>query len=117
MASEADIEVSAGDDNIFEVSVQDQNGDPKTLVGAQAIRWWVARKVTSSARVIEKALASGITVTDPAGGVLQIAIDADDTEGLKGDYYHELEVVDSSGKVQTVLIGTVTVVRTLITNL
>jgi hypothetical protein len=65
---------------------------------------------------MEKSVGSGITVTNAAGGVITIEIEPDDTETVFGAYYHELEVIDAAGDIGTVLRGTMTITRALVTN-
>jgi hypothetical protein len=115
-APELNFEMHQGDTKRLAVSVTDPDGTAVSLVSVQSVRWWVAKKVTSTSRLIEKALASGITVTNAAEGKLVITLSPADTAQLAGDYYHELEVIDSAGDIGTVLRGTLTVVRALVTN-
>jgi hypothetical protein len=117
LAPTLDFEMHQGDTKRLRVSVVDSDGAAVSLVGAQSIKWWAAKKVTSTVRLLEKSVASGsITVLDAAGGVLSIPILPADTAAITGDYYHELEVIDSAGDIGTVLIGTMTVARALVTN-
>ena len=115
-APEFSFEMHQGDTKRLSVAVKDPDGNAVSLVGAQSIKWWVARKVTSTTRLLQKTVGTGITVTNAAGGLLTIAIDPADTVSVSGDYYHELEVIDSAGDIGTVLRGTMTVVRALVTN-
>jgi hypothetical protein len=63
----------------------------------------------ASARSVE----SGITIIDGAAGRFDVALLPADTEGLKGCFYYESEVINL-GIVSTVLVGTVDVKPTLI---
>ena len=113
-APEFDFEMHQGDTKRLRVTVVDETGAAKSLVGAQNIRWWVARKVTSTTKLIQKSTTGGIVVNDASGGILTIEIDPADTQAVSGEYYHELEVVDAADDVGTVLRGTMTVVRALV---
>jgi len=117
-APELNFSMHQGDTKRLSVAVKDPAGVAISLVAAQSIKWWVARKVTSTTRLLEKSdeTDEGITVTNAAGGLLTIEIDPDDTKTVSGDYYHELEVIDSAGDIGTVLRGTMTIVRALVTN-
>jgi hypothetical protein len=115
-APEQDFEMHQGDSKRLLVTVKTPAGAVVSLVGAQSIKWWVAKRVTSSVRLLEKSVGSGITVTNAAGGLLTIALNPADTKAVSGDYYHELEVIDSAGDIGTVLRGTVTILRALVTN-
>lgn len=115
-ATEFDFEMHQGDTKRIVVTVKTPAGVVISLIGAQSIKWWVAKKVTSTTRLLEKAVGTGITVTDALHGVLQITISPNDTKTVSGPFYHELEVVDSTGDIGTVLRGTMTVVKALVTN-
>ena len=115
-APEFDFEMHQGDTKRLAVSVKDPAGAAVSLIAAESIKWWVARRVTSTTRLLEKSVGSGITVTNAAGGLLTISINPDDTKTVSGDYYHELEVIDAAGDIGTVLRGTMTIVRALVTN-
>ncbi len=115
-APEFNFEMHQGDTKRLLVSIKDPDGAAISLVGAQSIKWWVARKVTSTTRLLEKAVSTGVTVTDAAGGLVTIELAPDDTKLVSGDYYHELEVIDAAGDIGTVLRGTITIVRALVTN-
>lgn len=115
-APEFNFEMHQGDTKRLHITIKDPDGVPVSLIGVQTIKWWVARRVTSTTKLLQKSLGNGITVTNSAGGVLTIAIDPEDTVAVSGDYYHELEVVDSAGDIGTVLRGTMTVVRALVSN-
>lgn len=54
---------------------------------------------------------AGITITDAAGGVLEVTLDPDDTVDLAGDYHFQLEVFDGGGAGLVVATGTVTIRR------
>jgi hypothetical protein len=117
-APEYDFEMQSGDTKRLVVTVLDANDVPVSLELVQSIKWWVAKKVTSTVHLFTKSaeVGEGITITDPPNGELRIDIEPADTEGKSGVYYHELEVIDSAGDIQTVLKGTMTVVRSLISN-
>lgn len=115
-APEYDFEMQAGDTKRLIVSVKDPDGAAVPLGGALSIQWWAAKRVSSSTRLVEKGLGTGVTVTDAPNGVLRVDIDPDDTALVSGAFYHELEVIDSGGDIQTVLKGTMTVIKSLIPN-
>lgn len=115
-APEFNFEMHQGDTKRLRISIKDPSGTAVSLIGAQSIKWWVAKRVTSTTRFLEKTVGDGITVDDAAGGLLTISLDPEETEDVSGDYYHELEVIDSAGDIGTVLRGTMTVVRALVTN-
>lgn len=110
------LEIHAGDDLAIPVAVTDAAGQAVDLTGA-AIAWQAARGTPerfSKTAVVSKASGAGITITDPAGGVFEIALASADTQGLSGSFYHEAEVTDAGGNKTTVMTGTMTVEATLI---
>src|SRR4051812_17604673 len=42
----------------------------------------------------DSAAAGGVIILDAAAGVARVVIEPEDTAGMSGNYYHELEVVD-----------------------
>jgi hypothetical protein len=121
-APEVDWAMHRNDDVVFVVTVKDSAGSAVTLAGASGIEFAMSKKKAdgsfSSTAVVTKSLGTGITVTDAANGICEVALDSDDTESLKApqDYYYEVEVTDSSGDIATVLIGTVSLKKDLILN-
>jgi len=110
----ADFIMWAGDDKTLQVTVQDSSGDPVDITGATAIRWQLSKSATKRPALIEKALLDGVTVISAPGGRFDVTLEPEDTEDLKGDYYHEAELIDSGGRVATVLTGTATINPALI---
>jgi hypothetical protein len=95
----------AGDDVRLEVTVTDEDGSAVDLSGATVV-WGLARRPTADAALVEKSTdTGGITITDAASGEFAIEVEATDTEGLEGTFYHEAELTDSGGSVSTVLTG------------
>jgi gamma-glutamyl:cysteine ligase YbdK (ATP-grasp superfamily) len=103
-----------GDTLILEFTVT-ENSTAKDITGA-TVKWQAARTVTS-ASVVSKSTGSGITLTDPTNGVLQVSIASADTKDLSAtEYHHELEVTDASSNIHTAAVGTMTLVEDLIAN-
>ena len=100
----------SGDDKLLRVTITDaNNGDlPFNLTGTTSTIWKAGR-TSSSAVKVTKTLGSGITITDAVNGILEITLTPADTAALQGDYYHELQIVDASGKKRTVLAGTASI--------
>jgi hypothetical protein len=102
----------AGDTTALNVVLSDSSGDSMNLTGASA-RWQLALTNRGPA-LISKSIGAGITVTSALGGALTIVLEPEDTVDLSGRYYHELEIVDSTGNVSTVTTGFVTIAAALI---
>jgi hypothetical protein len=68
--------------------------------------------------VIEKStpIGQGIEITDPVERLFSVNLEGIDTEDLLGRYYHEAEIIGSSGNHETVTVGIMTVTRTRIPN-
>lgn len=122
-ATGEDITHWCGDSRTITIPVLDVNGAAVALPGATA-RWWMGKnaRATGDNVYVQKSTSDGIAITGPAtvGGVanvysLSITLDPEDTEDLKpGSWYHEAEVVDASGNVSTVTIGTFILKRDLV---
>lgn len=74
-----------------------------------AIVRWQASKGTlsrfSTIPVLTKTIGAGLEVTDAFSGTLTVELLPEDTETLKGNFYHELEITDASGDVSTAFVG------------
>ncbi len=115
---------------IFIGPVLDLKGNYIDLTSAVAVRWWLAKRATSTGPdiFVMKSLVGllGITLQqipgqppDSNGSTviwnIIVQLDPDDTENVPtGNWYHECEVIDNVGRVSTVTIGTFTVKPALI---
>lgn len=109
------LEMWSGDDKTFSVTVVDSiTGSVRDITG-MTIDWHLARRVTTSALVEKATGGSGITITAGSTGSFLITLSAGDTADLAGKYYHEAQVTDGSGNISTVMVGTITINRDLIT--
>lgn len=107
--SPQDVEMYSGDTLQLIITVTDSDtGLAKNLSGATAIRWELAKSAKVPSTLI-KTLVSGITITNAAMGELRVDILPADTASLKGDFIHELEIIDFAGQVNTVLDGKFTI--------
>lgn len=106
------LEVKSGDTLKLPITTVDSVGDPKDLTGA-TVTFTIARTVRSTP-VITKTLGDGITVAAPLTGVIDVVIDASDSDDLHGTYYFECEVIDLAGDKATVAFGFITYQQDLI---
>jgi len=101
-----------GDDLVIEVTIKDEDGDRVDVSGA-SFRYGVAEKLGEDP-IFEKTTSDGISIVDGPSGEIEIEIDSSDTETLQGFYRHELELVNSSGEVSTVVIGNIEIVDQIV---
>lgn len=103
--------MASGDDLRIIIEVYDQNNDLVDISSASSITWALAQDVGSVA-IITKSLGSGIVINTPTS----FYFDLTDTETspLVGTYFHEAEIITSSGKKYTALQGRFTLKQTLI---
>lgn len=94
----------AGDSLEITISVDDANGNNKDLSGA-SVSWVVAEKPGGSAVIDGSTTDVSVSVTDAAAGEVTVTVGNGVTDDLVGSYYHELEVTDSAGDVDTVMRG------------
>lgn len=107
-ATGQDVTMWAGDTKALVFTITDGAGVAINLSGS-TVHWIMQHSLTDSVALLEKHVGSGITLTDAEAGILTVTLAAKDTEGLAGgNYYHELEITDSSGDISTVAIGTIT---------
>ena len=102
-----DFTIWSGDDKVITVTVYD-NDDVIVDITAATITWQLSQNVNSAA-LITKTVGSGIALSDPTNGQFTVTLDPADTASLSGRYYHEAEITDSSGNVNTGLVGHATI--------
>ena len=68
---------------------------------------WAAFEKFGFSPVIQKT--GGSVVTDDSNDNVTVTLVSGDTEGLEGDYFHELDLFDGSGNPIVSAIGTLTV--------
>lgn len=89
----------AGD---YRVTVTDADGNAQNLTGLTA-KYRVLN--SDGTTLLDKSTStSGVTITDAAGGVLEIAFEAADTTQTPGAYDHELRL-EGTGYAETVMTG------------
>lgn len=108
----ADVEMVQGDTLALDFAIVDGAGAAVDLAGA-TIRWQLARSVRATA-LIEKAIGSGVTVTDDAGGLFTVMLEPEDTQAITGSFYFEVELIDALGNVSTPCTGRISVLPGLI---
>ncbi len=112
------VEMFSGDDKILRYTVTD--GTTAIDIAGAAFRWGLfkldpdATTPTARGTVLtppgEKTVGSGITITTPASGILEVALVPADTADIKGEFYHELEMV-LGGETSTVAFGQINIKR------
>lgn len=114
-----DFDMHSGDSRDLEITVVDEN-DAAVDVSAATMTWELSKLDSSGtlpaprgAALVTKTVGSGITITDGPNGELTVALDPADTADLRGDHYHELQIV-TGGKTSTVLFGKVAVLKDLV---
>lgn len=97
----------AGDDVLLEFAVTDEDGDAAIIAG-DTVHFAVARKVGQEPVLSTDDGNVTASLTNPSGGVFQVAIDDADTAGLLGTYAWQCALEDVSGNVATVARGYIT---------
>ncbi len=116
-----DFSMVSGDSRRLRIKVwlDDAMTTPKDLTGSSSVRWEMHTappQDAGSAPLVQKSLASGISLVDPQNGEFLVTLSPADTETIDaGTYYHESEVIDSAGDVITVTIGEVVLYADAIT--
>lgn len=94
----------AGDSLEITITVDDADGNDKDLSGA-SVSWALAEKPGGAAVLDGSSTGVTVSVTNAATGEVTVTIAGGTTDDLVGSYYHELEVTDSAGDVDTVARG------------
>jgi hypothetical protein len=97
------LEVYQGKDRIIEVTVYDGYGAPLNITGSDFT--WVVYRPTPGNIVLTKTTTSGINLTVPASGLMEITLAPQDTINLLGQYNHEGEITTPTGAQDTIFTG------------
>lgn len=102
-------EMTAGDARKLLIPVVDGDGAAVSLDNA-LVRWQLSRAEGTPPAIIEKSSdAGGVAILPPESGeeVWSIEVDLapEDTQDLKGRYFHQAQVIDEAGDPSTVLRG------------
>lgn len=103
-------ELFSGTDKVLQYTVTDSAGAVQIITG-WALRWALYAIGDRTTALITKTVGAGITITNGAGGILQVAISDDDTNSLTANartplYDYELRRTDS-GNEDVLAYGTV----------
>jgi hypothetical protein len=109
----------AGDDRTLRFTATEADGTTALDLTGCSLKWelfaWASGPkygVPEATAIVTKTTGGGgITVTDPAGGILEVNVLAADTGSLvptdQGNamHWHELQMTDTDGKILTVASG------------
>ena len=101
-------ELYQGESKEVYVYVQSQWGGHYDLTGA-SVRWRMQYQALDPVPpFLEKSSGSGITIPNPAQGLIKIDLEPQDTEVLPGGFYHhQVEVTEQDGTISLVTEGRV----------
>lgn len=111
MSGTNSLEIVRGDDTAIEVTFTDKaTGDPIDLTGSTVMFTVRAdRDDTDDENAIIKV---DVTVhTDPTAGQTVINMTHEDTAVQTGNFFYDVQYVDTANKVQTLVIGEVAIVQ------
>lgn len=97
--------VTRGDDEIYELTLRQANGQPLNLTGAGL--WFTVKRShqeTDAQAVVRKTIGQGITVVDAAAGRADVRLLPADTAALPGQrltLVWDCQVKDAAGLVST----------------
>ena len=94
----------SGDDKVITVTVYDNDDDVVDVTGA-TITWRLSQNIESEA-LITKTVGDGIAIS---GHTFILTLEPADTTSLSGRYYHEAEITDADGNVNTGMVGYATI--------
>lgn len=100
-----------GEDKTLAVTIYQSDGTTPQNITGWALSYRLKRRPedADSEAVLTKTTSAGITLTTPASGLCDVAIDDTDTDALPArSYYHELKRTDA-GSEAVLVVGTVVV--------
>lgn len=93
------------------------NADVPLVLAGLTIQWVMAEfnkngehKDTYILRK-DNGVLGGVAITNSSGGLCEVTISKTDIVGISGDFYHELEVIDSLGDPVVNATGTLTILK------
>jgi len=111
MAEQSSIEFFSGNDITLRFSVIDtETSLPLNMSGSLELIWGLAKR-QGVLPIITKTLNEGVNLTDAANGIVEVDLHHDETEPLKGEYYHEMRLTTSGDKQITLAYGEVNVIN------
>ena len=101
--------ITRGDTVIHRITVKNTDETAKDITGATA-RYTIRPENYAESQVLQKTVGSGIALTTPLSGILDVTLSSADTATLAPaiKYVYDCEVT-LSGQVSTVQTGTITV--------
>lgn len=87
------------------VPITDENGNNLSLTGS-TITWALRQRMTSTSNLITKSTPSQITINS---NTLTVHLLPTDTASIKGAFYHECKMTDTSGNVSELFTGLATI--------
>jgi len=98
-----ELSVYRGDDKTWNLNFTDANDDPIDLTGATVFFTVKVNKTDKdSDAIISKDQASHV---DAVNGQTTIVLTNSDTDVKIGNYYYDIQLVDTSGIVTTIVVG------------
>jgi len=103
-----DFELWQGETKAVYIQVFDDENNFYNITDA-SVRWKMQMQIYNGQQVVlEKSTSDGITIPDPLRGLIRIDLQPEDTENMPaGFYYHEAELMESSGAISVITIGRV----------
>ena len=100
----------SGDTKNINVQVKGDKGKVN-LTGA-VVRWSLRKSMTNT--LDKDSISGSITITNPSDGLFTIRLNPADTHNLVGVFVHEAEVTDHLGAISTILVGRVTILKSIV---
>lgn len=98
-----------GDTAAWDFTVTEPDGTAVDLTGASGIRFTAKDRASDADAdaVITRTVGDGVTVTNAAGGIVRVQLEAADTSALSAplSLVYDLQLADASGGIYTVAAG------------
>lgn len=108
-AVDQDFEIYAGDSATVTIAVVNPNTQQAKDLSGAIVVWRAINRITCEP-AFAKTNGNGLEISNPAYGLIQITITANETKDLSpGRYDHAATVRDGAGDTCTVTVGTMTV--------
>lgn len=108
----------ANNDFVLQYTIFNDDVDPAVLldISGSSFKWVISHKTSAGnpgkiPLLAKSTVTGGIVITDGPNGEVEVTVTATDAEFLKGDYYMELEVTDTSGNKTVQSTGILTLLK------
>lgn len=101
--------IASGDNAALQFTLTDDGSSTGAATLAASARWAMSNKPGGTSVVTHNTVDGGAVISGASSNIVTVSLTIANTAQTPGIYYHELEVTDASGNIQTVASGRITI--------